>query len=68
MTHRLRLTALPSLLAEAQYEPIGYRTVYEAARSCRIPAKMGRNGRWTFDPEDLAVIAERLGATAAYAA
>jgi len=68
MQQRLPLTVLPTALAEAGYRPAEYRVVYEAARSCRIPAKLGRNSRWTFDPEDLPAIAESLGVAPAHAA
>jgi hypothetical protein len=62
------LTDLPSALLEAGYEAPSYRFAYEAARSARIPAKRGKNGRWTFVADDLPVIAERLALTAAHAA
>ncbi len=64
---RLPLTLLPTTLAEAEYESVPYRAVYEAARSARIPARLGRNGRWTFDPQELPAIADALGLTSAYA-
>lgn len=54
------LTDLPAALLEAGFETPGYREIYEAARSARIPAKRGKNGRWTFVADDLPVIAERL--------
>jgi hypothetical protein len=54
------LTDLPTALLEAGFEDTGYREIYEAARSARIPAKRGKNGRWTFVADDLPVIAERL--------
>ena len=62
------LTDLPAALLEAGYEAPPYRFAYEAARSARIPAKRGKNGRWTFIADDLPVIAERLALTAAHAA
>jgi hypothetical protein len=63
------LTELPATLASEGYQPPSYRFAYEAARSARIPATRGDNGRWTFDPADLPIIADRLGlATSAQAA
>lgn len=56
----LPLTELPAALLEAGYDTPGYRDLYEAARSARIPAKRGKNGRWTFAADDLPAIAERL--------
>lgn len=61
MPTSLPLTDLPAALIEAGYETPTYRTVYEAARSARIPVKRARNGRWTFDPQDIGDIADRLG-------
>lgn len=68
MSERLPLTRLPALLNDAQIENPGYRAIYEAARSARIPVRAERNGRWTFDPEDLPLIADALGLSDAYAA
>lgn len=60
MPHR-PLTDLPVTLAAEGYPPVSYRYAYEQARSAAIPALKGVNGRWTFDPSDLPVIAYRLG-------
>ena len=61
MEQKLPLTDLPAALIEAGFEPIRYRAIYEAALDARIPATRGRNGRWSFNPQDLGQIAERLG-------
>lgn len=66
--HNCPLTELPAALIDAGFNAPGYRSVYEAARSARIPAKRGINGRWTFAEADLPVIAERLALTADRAA
>ena len=65
--HRLPLTDLPAALAAQGYAAPRYRFAYEQARSARIPATRGANGRWTFDPADLPVIADRLGLTSSNA-
>ena len=65
--HHLPLTDLPAALAAQGYTPPSYRHAYEQARSARIPATRGSNGRWTFDPADLPVIADRLGLASANA-
>lgn len=62
------LTDLPAALAAQGYPAPGYRFAYEAARSAVIPVTRGENGRWTFDPADLPVIADRLGLTTSAAA
>ena len=62
------LTDLPATLAAEGYPAPSYRFTYEAARSARIPATRGENGRWTFDPADLPVIADRLGLASSAAA
>lgn len=62
------LTDLPAALAAEGYPAPSYRHAYEQARSARIPATRGENGRWTFDPADLPVIADRLGLTTSAAA
>lgn len=59
--HHLPLTDLPATLAAQGYTPPSYRFAYEAARSARFPATRGSNGRWTFNPADISVIADRLG-------
>ena len=61
MVQRHTLTLLPHALIEAGYQSPGYRHLYEAARSARIPVHLGENGRWTFVLDDLAEIADRLG-------
>ncbi|MEI4235031.1 hypothetical protein [Roseovarius sp. D22-M7] len=58
---RLPLTALPRILIEAGYSAPTYRTAYEAARDCRIPATQNAGGRWTFAVDDLPAIADALG-------
>lgn len=68
MAERLPLTHLPAVLTEAGYEPARYRALYEAALDCRIPARQGMNGRWTFDVADLPAISEAMGLTDAHAA
>lgn len=60
MTDKTPLTLLPKALLDAGYEPIGYRACYEAARSAKIPADFGSNGRWTFDLSDIDQIANCL--------
>jgi hypothetical protein len=65
---RRPLTDLPATLAAEGYPAPSYRLVYEQARSARIPAKRGCNGRWTFDPADLPEIADRLGLATSAAA
>lgn len=62
------LTDLPATLAAEGYPAPSYRFTYEAARSARIPATRGENGRWTFDPADLPIIADRLGLASSAAA
>ncbi len=62
------LTDLPATLAAEGYRAPSYRFAYEAARSAVIPVTRGENGRWTFDPADLPVIADRLGLTTSAAA
>ena len=62
------LTDLPATLAAEGYPAPSYRHAYEQARSAAIPATRGENGRWTFDPADLPVIADRLGLTTSAAA
>ena len=61
--HHLPLTDLPATLAAQGYPAPSYRHAYEQARSARIPATRGSNGRWTFNPADISVIADRLGLT-----
>lgn len=68
MAQSLPITDLPRALINGGYEPANYRRVYEAAVSGTIPAQRGPNGRWTFDLQDLAEIAQALGLTQAYAA
>ena len=69
MAERHPLTLAPAALIEAGYHDApNYRAIYEAARSARIPAKLTKAGKWTFDPADLPVIAEALGLSEAYAA
>ena len=61
---RLPLTKLPAALAEAGYFNPGYRSLYEAARSARMPGvSQDRAGRWFFDALALDNIAEALGLT-----
>jgi len=67
MEHR-PLTDLPAALLQAGYEPAPYREVYEAARSARIPAQRGRNGRWSFVLDDIPQIADRLRLLSSHAA
>lgn len=62
------LTDLPATLAAQGYPTTSYRSAYEQARSARIPATRGENGRWMFDPADLPMIADRLGLTTSAAA
>ena len=66
--HQLPLTDLPAALAAQGYTAPSYRHAYEQARSARIPATRGANGRWVFDPADLPEIADRLGLTTSAAA
>ncbi len=68
MESRRPLTDLPAALLQAGYETPPYREAYEAARSARIPAQRGRNGRWTFCLDDLPEIADRLGLLSQHAA
>jgi hypothetical protein len=68
MPQRLPLTLLPTALAEGGWEAVPYRRAYEAARSCEIPAQRDRNGRWTFDPQDLPRIAESFRLSSVVAA
>ena len=68
MENRRPLTDLPAALLQAGYEPAPYREVYEAARSARIPAQRGRNGRWSFVLDDIPQIAGSLGLLSSHAA
>lgn len=68
MERRRPLTDLPAALLQAGHEAPAYREVYEAARSARIPAQRGRNGRWSFAQDDLPKIADRLGLLSSHAA
>lgn len=68
MAEKLPLTAAPRALIEAGYEAPTYRTIYNRALDGVIPAKVGDNGRWTFDPSDLPAIADAMGLTDAHAA
>lgn len=65
---RRPLTDLPAALLHAGYEAPSYRLAYEAARSARIPAQRGRNGRWTFILDDIPQIAGRLDLLSSHAA
>ena len=68
MENRRPLTDLPAALLQAGYEAPSYRLAYEAARSARIPAQRGRNGRWSFVLDDIPQIADRLGLLSSHAA
>lgn len=64
MTDRKLLTDLPHALSNSEYRNPGYRQLYEAARSARIPVEKNAQGRWTFSPADLPAIADAMGLTA----
>ena len=68
MENRRPLTDLPAALLQAGYEAPAYRDAYEAARSARIPALRGRNGRWTFVMHDIPQIAAILDLLSSHAA
>lgn len=68
MQSRRPLTDLPAALLQAGYEAPSYRDAYEAARSARIPAQRGRNGRWTFVLDDIPQIAAILDLLSSHAA
>lgn len=68
MTERASITDLPRALIEGGYESTTYHRVYNAVLAGRIPARRGKNGRWTFDPADLPTIAQAMGLTDAHAA
>ncbi|KKN49220.1 hypothetical protein LCGC14_0645170 [marine sediment metagenome] len=68
MAERQLLTQLPHALSEAEYRNPGYRQLYEAARSARIPVAKDGQGRWTFAPADLPAIAATLGLAQNHAA
>lgn len=61
------ITDLPRALIQSGFAAPNYRRCYEAAVSGTIPAERAANGRWTFNPADLASIADRLGLTTAHA-
>lgn len=63
MTQSVLLTSVPSRLKSAGYQPPSYRDLYEAARSARIPAVQGANGRWTIHCNDIDRIVVALGLT-----
>jgi hypothetical protein len=56
------LATLPGALIAAGYDAPTYRQCYTAALDARIPTTRGANGRWTFNPADLEIIAEALNA------
>ena len=68
MPDRQLLTELPHALNAAEYHNPGYRQLYEAARSARIPVAKDSQGRWTFAPADLPAIAATLGLAQNHAA
>ena len=68
MPNRQLLTELPHALNAAEYHNPGYRQLYEAARSARIPVAKDSQGRWTFAPADLPAIAATLGLAQNHAA
>jgi len=68
MPDRQLLTELPHALNAAEYHNPGYRQLYEAARSARIPVAKDSQGRWTFAPADVPAIAASLGLAQNHAA
>lgn len=68
MPDRQLLTELPHALNAAEYHNPGYRQLYEAARSARIPVAKDSQGRWTFAPADVPAIAATLGLAQNHAA
>jgi hypothetical protein len=68
MSTQTPLTLLPRTLADNGYKAPTYRTCYEAARDCRIPASLDRGNRWYFNEADLPAIAQALGLSDALAA
>ena len=68
MSNRASITDIPRALLEAGYESTTYHRVYNAVLAGRVPAQRGKNGRWTFEVEDLPAIAEAMGLSEAYAA
>ena len=63
MAQRHPLTDLPRALIEAGYDAATYRALYVAAVDGRIAVTKGKNGRWTFQADDLPAIAEAMGLT-----
>ena len=61
MAERHSLTDLPRALIEAGYDATTYRALYTAAVDGRIATTKGKNGRWTFQADDLPAIAEAMG-------
>lgn len=63
------LSVLVRTLIDSDYQPpLTYDVVYRASLNALIPVERGPNGRWTFNPADVPVIAERLGLTITRAA
>jgi hypothetical protein len=56
------LVGLPHALRARGYTAPTYRQCYTASLDARIPTTRGANGRWTFNPADLEIIAEALNA------
>ena len=63
MAERYSLADLPRALIEAGYDAAPYRALYTAAVDGRIVVTKGKNGRWTFEANDLPAIAEAMGLT-----
>ncbi|WP_306133452.1 hypothetical protein [Roseivivax marinus] len=68
MENSRSLVELPRALSEAGYESATYRQLYTAAVDGVIPARQGKNKRWTFEVADLPVIAEAMNLCDAHAA
>ena len=62
MSERAPLTLLAGELRRLRLvkRELDYRDAYNAAVDGRIPAERGENGRWTYAPADLPLIAETL--------
>ena len=61
-TRRPISTLAHDLLAHGHDAP-NYRALADAARSGHFPAERGANGRWTYDPADVPLIAKALHLT-----
>ncbi|ATR19485.1 hypothetical protein CTJ15_03725 (plasmid) [Roseomonas sp. FDAARGOS_362] len=59
------LTQLPRAVRRATGHDISYRRFWNAAVDGRIPAEQGRNGRWTWDSDQLPAILEAMGLASA---